>query len=144
MISNTRSGQEYLAPDAAGRGGINLRPERLPEPFRRGSPAIPSKATARGPHLSLGAARNQLRPVLYPTRRSPAGPKLDQPKVTSGYGAARIHGLRMIGNGETAFHAANLAMFAGFSTGSDRPVPHRGKTAAILNATCPVKDHPHA
>jgi hypothetical protein len=143
MISNTRSGERNLAPDAAGRGRINQRPGRAPVLFLTVA-LTPQRQARHGEGAALCPQRSpthflsiEHRLGLYPTRRSPAGPKPDQPMVTSGYGAARIHGPRMIGNGENLFHSANLAVFAGFSTGSDRAVPQRGKAAAILNATLP-------
>jgi hypothetical protein len=41
------------------------------------------------------------------------------------------------------FHAADVAEITGFPTGPNAAVPHRGKTAAILNVPCPGEDHPH-
>lgn len=108
MISNIHSASPDPMSGAVDGARRLPRPDGVPHPYCEArlafSPCQPGDVS--GPHpVPTGAGRNQFCPVLSMTRRSPAGPKPEQPMVTSGLGAVRVYGPRMLGNGETFPHA---------------------------------------
>lgn len=91
-------------PVVVGGGGLHFtRPESAPRTHgRAGSPTPRTAERREGPHRFRAA--HPFAPVLHATRRSPAGPKHQQRQHQSVAGRERIHGPRMLMNGETFFH----------------------------------------
>lgn len=107
MISNTHGGGQRPACVAVGRGRHFTRPERLPHPLCRAfAPSLAGTAERRVATLPQRAA-HLFAPALYQTRRSPAGPKHQHRQEQAVAGRERIHGPRMLMNGETVFHVPN-------------------------------------
>lgn len=135
MILNTHSDGHRPVSGAVGRGGHFTRPERPPQPSQLCvhtplsfvnverlavlsraasqpdcraflSPKIPRTAERHAaPHPQRAA--HPFAPVLYQTRHSPAGPKHQHRQEQAVSGSERIHGPRMLMNGETFFHVTN-------------------------------------
>lgn len=105
MKSKTHSGGHR--PVFAAVGGEALHATRKPRPHYRLARQVPLswRGAVRGPALSRHRPGPTLfAPVLHQTRRSPAGPKHQHRQEQAVAGSGRIHGPRMLMNGENLFH----------------------------------------